>query len=229
MDGERAILRCHTCKNVQRDRRVYRYHLLRAHSEVSRRRLDAPVRLPERELVVVWASVRGHQVSEATRGSRGREELGFPRVSDREAERRLQDNRSRTARRHRAAARARVVAPAALGAPDDGDTRGGANGTGGATYGSARKLPGETSGGTGAHREGWRFQETSLPLSPMPQLRVSADPRLQCRPGLSFADSTSPLSPPSSVNIIHPPLYLPSSAQPLAKAGPLTRPTSAEA
>jgi len=58
MDGERAVLRCHTCNNIQRDRRSYRDHLLRVHGEVSRRSLDAPVRLQERELAVVWASVR---------------------------------------------------------------------------------------------------------------------------------------------------------------------------
>jgi len=98
MDDERAILRCHTCNNVQRDRRVYRDHLLRAHGEVSRRGLDAPVRLPDKELAAVWASVRPHQVSGSTRASRRREELGLPRVSDREAERRLRDNRCRTAR-----------------------------------------------------------------------------------------------------------------------------------
>jgi len=67
---------------------------------------------------VVWASVCRHQVCVSTRASRRREELGLPRVSDREAKRRLRDNRARTARRHRAAARARGVAPAALGAPD---------------------------------------------------------------------------------------------------------------
>jgi len=47
-----------------------------------------------------------------------REELGLPRVSDREADRRLQDNRARSARRHRAVARARGAAMAALGTPD---------------------------------------------------------------------------------------------------------------
>jgi len=118
MDGVRAIIRCHTCGNIQRDRRVYRDHLLRTHGEVSRRGLDAPVRLPDRELAAVWASARRHQTSGNTRVSRRREKLGLPRVSDREAERRLRDNRSRTARRHRAAAHARGVATAALGTPD---------------------------------------------------------------------------------------------------------------
>jgi len=47
--------------------------------------------------------------------ARRREELGLPRVSDREAARRLLDNRARSARRLRAAARARGVATAALG------------------------------------------------------------------------------------------------------------------
>jgi len=118
MDNERELLRCHTCNNVQRDRRVYRDHLLRAHGEVSRRGHDVPVRLQEKELAVVWASLRRHQVSGSSRASRRREELGLPRVSDREAERQLRDNWARTARRHRAAARARGVASAALGVPD---------------------------------------------------------------------------------------------------------------
>jgi len=60
----------------------------------------------------VWASVRRHQVSGTTLAARRREELDHPRVSDREAERRLQDNRARSARRHRAAARARGAAQA---------------------------------------------------------------------------------------------------------------------
>jgi len=118
MDDERAILRCHTCNKIQRDRRVYRDHLLRAHGEVSRRGHDVPVRLGERELAVMWASVRRYQVSGSTRAFRRREELGLPLVFDRDAERRQRDNRARTARRHQAAARARGVAPAALGVPD---------------------------------------------------------------------------------------------------------------
>jgi len=44
--------------------------------------------------------------------------LGLPRVSDREAERRLKNNRARRARRHRAAAHARKGAPAPLTAPE---------------------------------------------------------------------------------------------------------------
>jgi len=87
MDGELAVLRCHTCGNIQRDRRVYRDHLLRAHGEVSCRGLDAPVRFPDRELAAVWANVRRHQTNGNTRASRRREELGLPRVSDRVAER----------------------------------------------------------------------------------------------------------------------------------------------
>jgi len=102
---------------VPRDRRVYRDHLLRAHGEVSRRD-STPQSTSNRELAAIWASIRRHQVSGTTRASRRREELGLPRVSDREAERRLRDNWSHTARRHRAAARARGVAPATLGAPD---------------------------------------------------------------------------------------------------------------
>jgi len=77
-----------------------------------------PVRLQERELAAIWASVRRYQVSGTTRASRRQEELGLRRVSDREAERRLRDNWARTARRHRVAARTRGVATAALGAPD---------------------------------------------------------------------------------------------------------------
>jgi len=84
MDNQREYLRCHTCNKIQRDRRVYRDHLL-AHGEVSSRRHDVPVRLEERELAVMWVSVR-------------REELGLPRVSDCEAKRQLRDNRARTAR-----------------------------------------------------------------------------------------------------------------------------------
>jgi len=159
MDGERVILRCHTCGNIQRDKRVYRDHLLRAHGEVPRRGLDAPVRLPDRELAAVWASVRRHQTRGNTRGSRRREELRLPRESDREAERRLRDNRSLTARRHRVAARARGVAPAALGAPDvqapNRPTKSGAHRAGRATCGSARELSSETAGGTSVHREDW--------------------------------------------------------------------------
>jgi len=65
---------------------------------VSRRGFDVPVRLEGRELAAVWASVRRHQVSGKTLAARGREELGLPGVSDREAERQLQDNRARSAR-----------------------------------------------------------------------------------------------------------------------------------
>jgi len=118
MNRERAVLRCHTCNGTQRDHRSYRDHLLRVHGEVSRRGFDAPVRLQEKELAVVWASVRRHQVSGATRASCRREELGLPRVSDREAERRLRGNWARTARQHRAATRARGVATAAPGTQD---------------------------------------------------------------------------------------------------------------
>jgi len=98
MNTQRDVLRCHTCHSVQRDRLVYRDHLLRAHGEVSRRGSDVPVRLQERELAMVWASVRRHQVSGTAGASCRREELGLPRVSDRKAERRLRNNRTRTAR-----------------------------------------------------------------------------------------------------------------------------------
>jgi len=115
MDTQQEVLRCHACQGIQRDRLAYRDHLLRVHGEVFRRGSDAPVRLERRELALVWASVLRHQVNDVS--TRRREELGLPRVSDREAERRLRDNRSRTARRHRAAACARGEA-ATLGAPE---------------------------------------------------------------------------------------------------------------
>jgi len=104
--------------HVQRDRRAYRDHLLRVHGEVARRGSDVPVRLEGRELEVVWASVHRSRTSEKARAARRKEALGLPRVSDREAERRLKDNRARTARRHRAAARAREGALATLTAPE---------------------------------------------------------------------------------------------------------------
>jgi len=108
MEPQREILSCHACHGLQRDR----------HGEVSRRGSDIPVRLEERELAAVWPSVRRHQVSGPVSVARRREDLGLPRVTDREAERRLMDNRSHTARRHRAAARARGEAAATLGAPE---------------------------------------------------------------------------------------------------------------
>jgi len=57
-------------------------------------------------------------VNGTTPAARRRAELGLPWVSNSEAERRLGDNRARTARRHSAAARARGAAPTALGTPD---------------------------------------------------------------------------------------------------------------
>jgi len=78
MNNEREVLRCHTCNKVQRDGRVYRDHLLWAYGKVSRRGHDVPVRLQKRELAVVWASVRCHQVSGPARAFRRREELGLP-------------------------------------------------------------------------------------------------------------------------------------------------------
>jgi len=57
-------------------------------------------------------------MSGPVRPARRREALGLPRVSDREAERRFKDNRARTARRHRAGARAREGATATLTAPE---------------------------------------------------------------------------------------------------------------
>jgi len=117
------VLRCHTCGRMQRVRRGYRDHLLRVHNEVARRGFDIPVRLEGCELAAVWAGVHRHQAARhqaggTTLAARSREELGLPHVSDREAARRLQDNRARSARRLRAAARAREVAIAALGTPD---------------------------------------------------------------------------------------------------------------
>jgi len=118
METKREWLYCHACHIVQRDRRAYRDQLLRVHEEVARRYSDVPVRLEGRELEVVWASAHRSRISGPARASRRREALGLPRVSDREAERRLKDDKARTARRHRAAARAREGAPATLMAPD---------------------------------------------------------------------------------------------------------------
>jgi len=80
--------------------------------------------------------------SHGYRAARRREKLGLPRVSDREAERRLSDNRSRTVRRHRAAARARGEAAATLGATEVLEYRGTWNicyGIGGEIRGSGRE------------------------------------------------------------------------------------------
>jgi len=101
------ILTCRTCGQRQRVRLGYRDHLLREHNEVARRGFDAPIRLEGRELEAVWAGIRHRQTTGMTPASRRREELGLPRVSDKEAARRLQDNWARSARRLRAAARAR--------------------------------------------------------------------------------------------------------------------------
>jgi len=82
---------------MQWDRRSYRDHLLREHNEVSRRGFDVPVRFKGRELAAVWVSVHRHQVSSTTLAAQRREELGLPHILDREAERRLHDNRARLA------------------------------------------------------------------------------------------------------------------------------------
>jgi len=111
------VLRCHTCGQPQRDRRAYRDHLLLAHHEVARRGCDTPIRLEGHELEAVWAGIRRRQTTRMALAAGRREELGLPRVSDREAARRLQDNRARSARRLRAAARAGGAATAALGTP----------------------------------------------------------------------------------------------------------------
>jgi len=60
----------------------------------------------------------------------------------------------------------------------DSDPGSGANGAGGAFDGPALEFQGEASSGAGADRERWRVQETYLPLPPVPQLCLSADPRL---------------------------------------------------
>jgi len=114
-DNDGRWLRCHTCGALQRDRRSYRDHLLRAHQEVVRRGIDTPIRLEGRELDAVWAGIRRRHESGMATASHRREQLGLPRVSDREAARRLRDNRDRTARRFRAAVRARGAATAAPG------------------------------------------------------------------------------------------------------------------
>jgi len=118
MEPKREVLYCHTCRNVQHDRHAYRDHLLRVYGEVARRGSNVAVCLEGRKLEAVWASAYQSRMSGPVRAARRREALGLPRVSDREAERRLKDNRARTARRHRAAARARLRAAATLRAPE---------------------------------------------------------------------------------------------------------------
>jgi len=108
----------HSCHGVQRYRWAYRDHLLCVHGEVARRGSDVLVRLEEQELAVVWATAHRSRMCGPVRAARRKEALGFLRVLDREAERRLWDHRARTARRHRAAARARGGAVATLGAPE---------------------------------------------------------------------------------------------------------------
>jgi len=96
---------------------MYRDHLLCVHGQVSRREVDTTVSLDDRELAIVRASVSRRQVSGPVRAACRRVELGLPRVSDRETERRLKDNLRHTERRHRAAARARGEALATLRGP----------------------------------------------------------------------------------------------------------------
>jgi len=99
-------LYCHICRNVQRDRRAYRDHLLRVHGEVIRRGIDTPVRLVGRELEIVWAANYRRQMSGPERAARRREALGLPRA--------------------RAGAPAPVTAPDVPATPDppqDADTR----------------------------------------------------------------------------------------------------------
>jgi len=118
MEPKREVLRCHTCHNVQRDRRAYRDDLLRVHGEIACRGSDVPVPLEGREFEVVWATAHRARMSGPVCAARRREAFGLPRVSDREAEKRLKDNRAHTARRHRAAARAREGPTVTLGAPE---------------------------------------------------------------------------------------------------------------
>jgi len=118
METKREWLYCHSCHDVQRDRQAYRDHLLRVHREVARRGSDVPVRLEGRELALVWATAHRARMSGPVRATRRREAIWLPRVSDKEAERRLKDNRAQTARRHRAVARVRGLVMAALGAPE---------------------------------------------------------------------------------------------------------------
>jgi len=127
---------------------------------MSCRGFDVPVRLEGHKLAAVWASVRRHQVSGTTLAARHCEELGLPRVSDCEAER--QDNRARSARRHRAAAHARRAARAALGTPDATAT---------ATQGAAPLEP----AGLLAARLG-TFQARPL-TGPMPAVRLGGSRR----------------------------------------------------
>jgi len=84
---------------------------------VARRGADVPVQIEGRELESVWAGIWRRQMTGMALAARRREQLGLPRVSDREAARRQQDNRARAARRLRAAARARGAETAALGTP----------------------------------------------------------------------------------------------------------------
>jgi len=78
---------------------------------------DNPIRLEGRELAAVWAGICHRQTTSMIAATRRREELGLPRVSNREAAHRREDNRASSARRLRAAARARGAATAALGTP----------------------------------------------------------------------------------------------------------------
>jgi len=107
-----VLLYCHVCRQAQRNRSAYRDHLLRAHGEVMRRGRDTPVRLVGHEIEAIWSANRRRQLSGPERAARRREALGLPQVSNREAARRLYNNRDRSARRFRAAARARERAPA---------------------------------------------------------------------------------------------------------------------
>jgi len=105
-----------------------------------RRGSDVPVLLDERELAIVRDSFRRHSVSGLLRAARRRAELGLRRVSDREAERRLRDNRNLTVRWHRAAARAKREAAATQGALEVLGTTGAQGGQGGAIFGPGERF-----------------------------------------------------------------------------------------
>jgi len=105
MDRKPFALRCHECKEPEKDRRAYRAHLLRYHGQVSRLGQEVPVTLEPRELGIVCAGVQRHQVSGRDRDNCNRGAQGLPHRSDIESERRKKDNCKRAERRLRVAMR----------------------------------------------------------------------------------------------------------------------------
>jgi len=85
METKREWLYCHSCHNVQQDRRAYRDHLLRVHDEVARQGSDVPVRLEGRELEAVLVSAHRSRMSGPVQAACRREAMRRPRVSEREA------------------------------------------------------------------------------------------------------------------------------------------------